>query len=170
MQVAAPAAAFARASYASFSASYISLQATISITQTNDMSPMARWAINYLANSSQLTDGEKRILVDTIATIDHFAGGDPKLIRDVIAVAKLMEASRPVGAYRTHTFKELEDMYWEEREKLGDKHETTETISLQITALSMQYTQADISLSADTGGAPSATSNISDTPTTSLLA
>lgn len=149
MQVATPtAASVTRASYASLQISFQQVQSQSSISPHQQMSAMARWALNYLAGSSRLKDSEIRGLINLIATIDQFAGGDPKLIVDVIAIAKMMEAPRPEGSYRTHSFKELEDMYWDARKNMGGGNDSIESITANITELKLQYQQADIKVDA----------------------
>lgn len=151
MHVASPPAATGlQAGYSAISASLTAVKIQVSVIQHtgDEMSGMARWAISYLAQSTRLKMEEKQMLASLIASIDQFAGGDPKLILDVIAIAKIMESNRVMGEYRAQPFADIEEMYWEARERMGGERPgiTRTTIEMQITELKLQYSSTQIAV------------------------
>jgi|GEM_PF-3052656 len=102
-------------------------------------SAAAVWSMQYIAASSRLTRDEKKSLIRLVALVDQFGGGDPKLMQQVVAIAKMMEADTPKDSYKRHSFAETMEAYWRERATLGDGAAVRIHVETDILLVCMSY-------------------------------
>lgn len=118
--------------------SQMSSVTTIRRTEVKVMSEDALVALKYIAKSTRLAPEEKRALIRLVAFIDEFAGGNSKLLRDVVGVAKLMEMNAK-QSYPPTPLREVIKAYFEEREKMRPSESVEISIETQLNSFSFQY-------------------------------
>lgn len=121
----------------------------INIIPADKISDEAMQVLKYIAASSRLSPSEKRTLIRLVALVDQYAGGDPKLMKDVLGIAALMEAGRKEGRYPRHSLKEAMDAYWEERKKLGGREDAEVSVETEIIATRIEIENVSIEISAE---------------------
>ncbi len=131
----------------------ISIQSvtTLTVNPADEISAEGYKALKYIAASSKLSPEEKRTLIRLVALVDQYAGGDPKLMRDVLGVAAIMEAGRKEGTYPRHSMQEAMDAYWEEREKLGGRADAEISVATEITVTRIEAERLSVEISAEIG-------------------
>lgn len=113
-------------------------QQTIVIREVKSMSENARQVLAYIAQSQKLSPDQKRTLARLVAIVDEFAGGNAKLMRDIVGIAKIMEMTA-AAVYAPTSMRRMMEIYWEEREKLRDDNEVRISIETEVTAVWMEW-------------------------------
>ncbi|MFO0390124.1 MAG: hypothetical protein ACK502_10480 [Alphaproteobacteria bacterium] len=112
-------------------------QYEVSVKEVKQVSKYALLALDYIANSTRLSPEDRRTLIRLVAIVDEFAGGDPKLMRDIIGIAKIMEMNATQN-YKPIPLREALRMYFEERERLDPSKEMTISVESEINAVSVR--------------------------------
>ncbi len=89
------------------------------------------WALNAIGGSTALSPAQKRTLARLVAIVDEFAGGSPRLMRQIVGVAKLM-AMQSTRSYKPTTLEEMLRMYREERERLTGRSMQPDEVEVEI--------------------------------------
>lgn len=133
----------ARATYASTEITQLHQEWNLTVQQVPQASPAALHAMHYIADSSRLTRDEKKTLIRLVAIVDQFAGGDPKLMSDIIGIAKMMEADTPEGSHKRHSMRDVMQEYLDDRAQLGGSGEAV-TVSVETEILLVRMSYADL--------------------------
>lgn len=120
----------------------------ITVQEVKQISPWGLKALAYIAGSSRLSPEDRRTLIRLVAIVDEFAGGDPKLMRDIIGIAKIMEMNAKQN-YKPMSLREALKLYFEERERFDPSQQVTINVEAEIQAVSVQYTDVSVSESVD---------------------
>lgn len=115
---------------------------TVKMRKVKEISPLALKVLSYIADSTRLTREEKRTLTRLVAVVDEFAGGNPRLLRDVAGVAKLMELNATHSSPPT-PLREILDDYFDERERLRESQSLTIDIDSAIVTIAAQVLETD---------------------------
>lgn len=128
----------------------VRVESRISITIEPDLSPspLAAKIIGYVAASDKLSPDEKKSIVRLAAFIDEYAGGDPKLLKQLAGVVQLMEMTAEGRRYARHTAQSMLDYYKQMREEFhrartgGDGSYTLDlSVEMEFESLTMSYRQ-----------------------------
>lgn len=122
----------------SVSSLHIVQQQQLAVHEVKVISPAGLMALDYVASSQKLSQEEKRTLIRLIAIVDEFAGGDPKLMRDIVGIAKIMEMDG-VEKFSTMSMQEALREYFEERERLNPSDSVIISAETEILAVQVQY-------------------------------
>jgi len=106
----------------------------ITIRETDMVSEAAKIALSYIAASTRLSPSDKTTLTRLVAAIDEFAGGNPKLMSDVIGIARIMELNATME-YKPTRLRDVLEEYFEERARLRANREATINIETSIASL-----------------------------------
>lgn len=128
----------AQASSISVTVAHTEFHAQLTLSDMKQPSPLAVAVMSYIASSTKLSRDEKRALTRLVAIVDEFAGGDPKLMRDIIGIAKVMEAGA-TRSYKPTPFMRILKEYMEWRERLNAGGSTSLDIHAEIDQVSIQY-------------------------------
>lgn len=111
---------------------------SLTVREVKTASPFALAALDYIASSTRLAPEERQTLIRLVAVVDEFAGGDPKLMRDIIGIAKIMELNA-TETYPPKSFRETLEAYFEAREKLNASDSVQISAETEVLAVIVQY-------------------------------
>lgn len=111
--------------------------------EARGISPFALMSLNYIANSTKLPPKDKHTLIRLVAMVDEFAGGNAKLMKQVMNVAGMME----MGAKQSSapmTLREAIREYLEHRAALHPDESVSISVETEINAASVEATGAPV--------------------------
>lgn len=117
---------------------HIEVHSQFTVREVKEPSPLGLAVLSYIASSTRLSKDQKKTLARLVAIVDEFAGGDPKLMRDIIGIAKIMEAGA-TRSYKPTPFMRMLKEYMEWRERIDPSESVTIDVRAEINAVSIQY-------------------------------